>query len=625
MKLSILHSCQIVFWGLVTVSCFAQDSSTDNLKELLRKHPAKDSILLELAQTNKLMGTYRQTIQPAEAINYFRQSLEIYKEAGNREEVVQIHQMIAATYYYMDEYDKQLFHLKKALQEALELDNAKLEINILYQLTKVYCYLNNYEPAMEYSLMALKESHNHDQWMLDEIMIGQAEIEFQKGNFQKSIDLSKDVLTRVREKGQIQLEINCSYNIAACLMGLNQYHEARDLLEKYPVMTHPDDDTFDNYKVLQLMIVLDSKTGNFANAFRLQRKLEQLTAKNNSLEQLQETWDMMFQVEMQQLNMKLIYLQSALLEQNNRTAKTNTVLIVLILVACGEIFFFALLRRSFKKLKLEKIRFIDEETIFIEKQKSLSGKSQSLLQKQESLQEINHHLTALNRSKTELFKAISHDLQKPLIQLQQNLTNLMTNIGEDQFRRATAVLTTMVGDISLLLENLLQWSKYQSQGIHAKPQYTELIALVNDVVGQQKYSATEKKITISNTLEHNIFVYADEDMVRSLLKTILQNIVKLSKPGAIITIYGNKDKQNGWLKVNYTGEMPLKRTFLKQPKAVKYGSKATELGKAIILGWMLCRTLMQVNNGSISVEDISTDSFYIILNFPLEEAAKFTH
>jgi K+-sensing histidine kinase KdpD len=460
--------------------------------------------------------------------------------------------------------------------------------------------------------------------MMDEILIGQAEIEFMKGNFQKSIDLSKDVLARVREKGQKQLEINCLYDIAVCLTELDQYHEAREILEKCPTMTHPDDDTFDNYKVLQLMIVLDSKTGNSANAFLLQRKLEQITAKKHSPEQLQETSDMMFQAEMQQLNMKLTLLQSALPEQNNRTAKTNTVLIVLILVACGEIIFFALLRHSFKKLKFEKIRFSDEETILIEEQKNLSGKSQSLLQNHESLQKINQHLTASSRSKTELFKTISHDLQKPLIKLQQNLTNLMTNIGEDQFRQATAVLTTMVGDISLLLENLLQWSKYQSQGIHAKPQYTELIALVNDVVGHQKYSAAEKKITISNTLEQSIFVYADEEMVKSMLKTILQNIVRLSKPGAMITIYGNKDKQNGWLQVNYSGKMPLKRTFLEQQKAVKYGSKTTEPGKAIILGWLLCRTLMQANKGNISVEDISTDSFYIILNFPLEETARLT-
>ena len=616
MRSIVLRSCQMVFWVLATVACLAQNPSLNDLKERLKLHPAKDSILIELAQTNKLIGTYLQTIQPLEAINYFKQSLEAYKEAGNREEVVHIHQMMAAAYFNMDEYDKQLSHLKKALQDALELNSTEIEINILYQIAKVYYHLNNYETALEYSLMALQESHNHDQWMLDEIIIGQAEIECQKGNSQTSIELSKSVLARISGKGQIQTEITCFCNIAACLIELKQYHEARGLLEKCLSMAHSDDDTVD---ILQLMIILDSKTGNYENAFRRQRQLEQLIAKKHSLEQLQKTSDMVLHAEMQQLNMKLSYLQSIYHEQNNQTTKINTILIVLIFFACGGFFFYILFRKSFKKLKFEKIRFMNEQTIILEKQKGLSGKYRTTLQKKELLQEKNNNLAMSDRSKTELFKAISNDLQTPLIQLQDNLTNLMADIGEDQFRQATTGLTNMVENISLLLENLLQWTKYQSETIHTKPQYTEITALVKDIISFQQFSATEKMITLYSALEQNIFVYADEEMMKSLLKTIVQNIVKLSDPGAIIAISGDKDKQTGWLQINYTGRMPLKQTFLQQSQAVNYESETTELGKAIILGWIMCQTLVKANNGSICVEDISDESFQVGLYFPLEE------
>jgi len=619
MKPFILLCCQIsLFWG-GTVFCFAQNSSLDGLKKQLKQNPAKDSILMELAQANKLMGTYWQTIQPSEAINYFKQSLETYKEAGNKEEVVQIHQMIATAYYYLNDYDKQLFHLKKALQDALGLDNAELEINILYQIMKAYCYLNNYELAWEYSLLALQESHNHDQCMLDKIMIVQAEIEFQKGNYQTSLELNQNILAHVPDDGPAQVKITCLCNTAACLIELKRYNYARMMLEKCTAISHPDDDTLDNYRILQLMIVLDSKTGDYVNAFRRQRQLEQLTAKKYSLEQVQKTLDAVLQAEIQQLNKKMAYLKSVYLKQNNQVAKTNSILIILIVVACGGSFFIVLLIHSLKKFKLEKIRFTDDHTMLIEKQNNILIKYKSLWQKKESLKGINNNLVASNRSKTELFKAISHDLQMPLIQLQHLLTNLMTDVSEEQFRQATAGLTCMVGDISLLLENLLQWSKYQSQGIHAKRQYTEVTALINEIMGLQKYCAAEKKIDLSNTLQQKIFVYADEEMVKSLLKTILQNIVKLSEPDATIVISGNKDKQNGWLQINYTGQMPLKQTFLQQSQAVDYESETTELGKAIIFGWMLCHTLMKANNGNIFAENISDDSFQVILRVPLEE------
>ena len=618
MKSLILRSCLTVFWVAGTVACLAQNPSLCGLMELLKQHPEKDSILTELAIANQQMGTCLQTVQPSEAINYFLQSLEEYKETGNREEVVRVHQMIATTYSYMEDYENQLLHLKKALQDALELNNAELEINLLYQISKVYCCLNNYESAMEFCLMALQESRNHDQCLLDEIMIGQAEIEFKNGNYQTSMELNKEVLARASENEQIQLEMTCLCNIACCLIELKRYNYARMILKKCMDLSHPDDD-LDNYRAMQLMTVLDSKTGQHENAFRRQRQLEQLTEKKHSIEQLKMTSDTVLRAEIDHLNRKLSYLQSICLEQNTQTAQTNTMLMVLIFVACGGVFFFAFLKYSFKNLKFERVRFTNEQTSIVEKQNSLSGKFQSLLQKKESLQEVNYHLIASNRSKTELFKAISHDLQTPLIQLQHNLTNLMCDIDEDQFRQATAGLTNKVGDISLLLDNLLQWSKFQSQGIHAKPQYTELTALLNDVIDLQKYSAAEKKITLSNALDHKIFVYADEEMVKTLLKTILQNIVKLSDPGATITISGNKDRQNGWLQANYTGQMPLKRTFLQQSQKVDYGSETTELAKAIILGWMLCHTLAKVNNGSISVEDTSDESFQVDLRFPLEE------
>ena len=617
MKLNILRCWQTGFCFLVTLSCLAQNPSLDGLKHFLKQHPAKDSILVELAQANQQMGSCWQTVQPSEAIHYFKQSLEEYKEAGKKEEAVHVHQLIAASYYYLNDYEKQLFHLKRALQDALELNSAALEINLLHQISKVYCYLNNYESAMEFCLMALQESHNHNQWMLEEIMIGQAEIEFQKGNFQTSMELNNKALARVSEKEQKQLEMTCLCNIAGCLIELKRYNYARMILRKCMAISHPDDDS-DNYRALQLMTVVESKTGNFKTAFQLQRQLEQITAKKHSLEQLKKTSDTVLQAEMEQLNRKLTCLQTIYHEQNSQTAQTNTLLIVLIVAAGGGVFFFAIVKHSFKSLKLEKIQFTNEQTTIVEKQNSLSSKYQSLLQKKDTLQDINNSLTVLNRAKTELFKAISHDLQTPLIQLQQNLTHLMNGMSEDQFRQATAGLTNKVGDISLLLENLLQWSKFQSQGIQAKPQYTDLTALLNDVVDIQKYSAAEKKINLTNALDQRIFVYADEEMVKTLLKTILQNIVKLSEPDATIAISGNKDKQNGWLQINYTGQMPLKQTFLQQSQTANYGSKTTELGKAIILGWMLCRTLVKINNGSINVEDISDESFQVDLRFPLE-------
>jgi len=566
---------------LLTISCFAQNFQLDWLKEQLSQHPAKDSIRVNI--------------------------------------LIQIADM----YYSMDEHDMRVLHLKKALQNALELDNIKLEINILYHISETYLYLDNFELAEEYTLIALEESRNNDNWMLDEIITGQAEIELRKGNYQTSIELTKEVLASARDKGRTQVEIISLCNIADCMIRLKQYREARTILEKCQAMTHPDNLMSGNYKMLQLMIALDSATGNFANAFLKQRQLEMLTAKKFLSGQLQKTSDEELQAELQHLNMKLTDLQSTGQAQKKQTAKTNSILIVLVFVVCCGALFFAWLRHSSQKLRSEKKQLIDEKVLAIEKKDRLSDKYQTLSQNKALLQKTNDRLMVSDRSKTELFKIISHDLQTPLIRLQQNLIELMKDINENQFRQVSAELMNMVGDLSLLLENLLQWSKYQSQGIHAKPQYAGMTALINDAISQIVFSVSEKNVVIFNALEQNIFVYVDEETVKCLLKTILQNIIKLSVPNATITISGNKINQDGRMLITYVGQMPMKQMFLQQSQAGGYETESAELGKAVSLGWMLCHTLVNINYGDIRIEDVSDELFHIILSFPLVESNCF--
>jgi K+-sensing histidine kinase KdpD len=482
---------------------------------------------------NKEMGIGWQKIHPATALHYFKQSLEAYQKAGNKEEVVNINILIADAYFYMDDYEQQLVYLKKALLNVLELDNAKLEIRILLQLAEVYFHLNNLEMAEKYIQVALEESQNHDRWMPEEI---------------------------------------------------------------------------------RLTTVSDSTTGNFANTMVSRRQSEQRPSKQQSPEQIQQAADELRQAEWQFLNIQRLALQTTHQGQKKRSDQMNCLLVLLVLTACGGGFVLVRLGRSFRKTMPEKIRLMDDRQLLTEKKNSCSDRHQMLLQKKESLQKTCNDLTDLHRYKTELFKVISNDLHAPLIRLQQTLTHLITHVGEDRFWQVTAELTDSVGDISLLLENLLQWSKHHSQGIRAKPQNTEITALINDAVQQQKYAAAEKRIAISNALQQQVFVYADEDMVKSLLKNILQNIIKLSDADAEISISGDRDAQQGWLQINYTGQMPLKEAFIRQSYTGNYDAETTELGKAISLGWMLCRSLMKANSGDIRVEDVSCDSLKVVFH-----------
>ncbi len=641
----------------MTALSLAQNSRLDHLMLQLAQHPDKDTtwaniiahvaisyrevnkdsmfryceILLneaqqnrddsQLAQANLLMGMHWMDIYPEKALNYLLPAHDIYLNLGNLEKAVSVNAEIASVYHYVKDYDKQLFYLKKALQDVLELNNKNLEISLLYHISCAYFCLKNYELAEEYSFIAMQESNNNHQYMLPLIKVMQADIEFQKGNYARSINLNQDVLEGIQGQNSSSLEVICCNNIAKCYMELKQYPKAYQMLEKVFRKLDPKKDVDDYYASMQLLVTLDTLRGDFKHAFKIQREIEQLKPYIFSLEQYRNDESKLMRSAMQEMNMELSGLGSVYQQQYSKSAAMNILIVVLIFAIIGGITMVIRLWRSLRTYRQRQNELQNTREAIIEKRDKIKSNYEEMSEKISTLKKTYHRLNQSDVAKTELFKTISHDLQSPLIQLQHNLMDLMlTDVNEQQFRQATGELTNTVGDISLLLENLLQWSKYQSQDIQVKPQYIEIISLIDDALNQQKYAAAEKNIILSNTIEHRLYVYADEEIVKCSLKTILQNTMKLSDANARITIAGDKNEKNGWIRMNYQGHMPLKDTYVQLFQTDGYDSELSELGKAISLGWMLCRTLMKANNGSLQMNNISKDSFDICLFLPLEES-----
>lgn len=644
---------------LVAVPCFAQTTGIDSLLARLQRHPEQTvervqiisqiagayqtvnldsmfrycNLLLHEAQkgnsarqqahANVMMGKYWNNVQPEKALDYFQQACEFYQKTDDRTMLASASSQIALSYYLIGMYDRQINYLTKALHEILETNNnKKQEIAILHDISVAYMHLENYELAEEYTFLAIRESRNNDNWMLNQIVVAQAAIEYKKGNYTQAIELGEENLKRIRKQGQAQLETECILNIAECRMKLGQYHEAHRILEQYRQKAEAQQNSSVYREYLELSVGLDTLTGHFRRAFNTQKEINRITAEKYSMEKIRDNAEKALQEGRQDMDRQLLRLETAYKKQATQSSSMNILIIALIVAASGGIILTAWARRSLGKLNREKEQLLAGKQEIADRKEKLLHNHHSLEQKQNLLQETHGQLEQLDRAKTELFKTISNDLQNPLVALQKDLTDMIASgSSEEQFRESTAKLTASVGDLSLLLENLLQWSKCQSQGIPTRFQYLEQAMLVNDLFSQQKYSTLEKNIILSNMMGHHSYVYADEDTVRLLLKVILQNTVKLSNSGATVTFHGYRDNPYGCLQINYRGSMPLKDTYMNLFYADNYGSEKTELNKAIRLGWMLCHTLIEANNGNIRIEDTGRDTFDIYLFLPLDESA----
>ena len=580
-----------------------------------KKEKGKEPDLL--AKTNMMIGVYWVETQPQKALNYFREAQKILKQTDNDTALLFLYCMMATTYDVMNDSENHQFYLKNALQKAIEINDKNIEVLVLHDLSRTYLCLDDMTMSEEYARMALSESERYNDYQLDNIMILKADIQGQKGDYGLSVKTFRKIMERV---GGTRLEMVCLNRIAASQILMKQYQQADHALKESIRLNLVINDPLVYNESLRLMVKLNMETGDYKDAFRFQREIEKLNSSNYSLDEYSRKANEILGIELHELDSQLTKLNRTHLGKEARYASINILIFLLIIFAGVGSITLAWFHTAFKSLKQEKQRLLKDQESISSKKKKLENNYQELESKRNMLVTSNQLLEQTDRSKTELFKTISNDLQKPLVHLQEHLSELMvSDMDETDFRKATSRLTNTVGDVSLLLESLLQWSKYQSQGIKAKPQYIEMIMLTDDTISQQKYSAAEKSITLSNKIEQRLYVYADEEMIRGLLKTVIQNTIKLSSSQSVVTILGEKSDHNGVLKVSFRGKMPLKELYIQLFYTEGYDSDHSELGKAVSLGWMFCRAMINANKGTLRIEDISDEAYDIYITLPLEE------
>jgi K+-sensing histidine kinase KdpD len=254
---------------------------------------------------------------------------------------------------------------------------------------------------------------------------------------------------------------------------------------------------------------------------------------------------------------------------------------------------------------------VERKAEILQQYKELEEKMQSTLKEHEELKLA--HCT-----KTQLFQVISGDVGTPLIALKNKLNVLLSeNIEEAKFKAEVLELSPIVSDMSLLLENLLQWSKYEAQVQRPNPQHNELSALVQEATTSLKFAAAEKRVTLGSTIEDGLQIYADSDMIKALLKAVLQNAISLLAKESTVAFVAVRQDAQAEIQVQLRGEMPLLELFLQTFSDTEYNSNQSDAGKSFSLGWMFCKSVVADNKGTIDVNKIAANTVDILIQLPV--------
>jgi signal transduction histidine kinase len=241
---------------------------------------------------------------------------------------------------------------------------------------------------------------------------------------------------------------------------------------------------------------------------------------------------------------------------------------------------------------------------------------------QEELKIANQKLRAANATKDKFFSIIAHDLRGPVASLSGLLEMAATNpdfLDKADRSEIFLELKTSAQNVYHLLENLLSWAKSQQGRLRCQPEKIFLSHMVKNVNNLFSTIAKQKSITLHSEVQRDVTVFADTDMIMTVLRNLISNAIKFTPDSGHISI-GAKPC-DGFIEVTVkdTGagisDDHLDKLFQTEINFTTYGTR-NEKGSG--LGLLLCKEFVEKNGGKIRVESKPKQGSRIIFTLPAE-------
>ncbi len=215
----------------------------------------------------------------------------------------------------------------------------------------------------------------------------------------------------------------------------------------------------------------------------------------------------------------------------------------------------------------------------------------------DELKELYEQEEALNFSKTKFFSIISSI---------QNIADYLYDTSQSTYN---------------LLESLLNWAMAEGGRFVYHPINFKLRQITNIVTDILKTLAIKKNIQLINEVDENLKVYADINMMTSVIQNLVSNALKFTDVDGSGKVYIQAQNKGTYIEV-YVKDTGLGMTQeqikdLFQPR-VKMSFKGTAGEKGAGLGLSLCKRFVEMNLGEINVTSHEGEGTVFTVLLPIE-------
>lgn len=232
----------------------------------------------------------------------------------------------------------------------------------------------------------------------------------------------------------------------------------------------------------------------------------------------------------------------------------------------------------------------------------LNARVNSVLKLVDSFNKIKQ----LTNATDNLIKMIAHDMQgsfSGIINLGKLLSENFNQYTEEKIKKFLLIMSEGAEKSYQLFDKLLKWALTQTDEIVFNPQNLSLEKIFLNIEKKCNDRTEDKNIKLVFLSESNSSIYADENMLMSILQNLINNAIKFSHKGSSIQIKTIKKESSTEISVIDEG---VGISLEDQKKLFKIDSIKTTYGtdneKGAGIGLILCKEFINKHGGTISSE-----------------------
>lgn len=226
---------------------------------------------------------------------------------------------------------------------------------------------------------------------------------------------------------------------------------------------------------------------------------------------------------------------------------------------------------------------------------------------QQELMRSEKELRQMNDEKSRFFSILAHDLRGMVGSYHAYSDLLITHFNtfsNDELKEQLKSLAKSSSDSLVLLDNLLEWARASLGKTALSLTDLNLAGEVDAVLGILNDIAASKQIKLMNHLKPDLFVFADSNVLRTIIRNLVSNAIKFTDYNGSITIVA-REKSSCKIEISVTDtgigmdKTTISRLFKPGEKVIQEGTNH-ETGTG--LGLMICDEMVKKLGGVIAVE-----------------------